>query len=102
MYLYFSPFLRLDQVDENRTHWDIRELYWLYFSRVWEIRVGVRTVFWGVTELQHLVDVINQTDLVENIDGEQKLGQPMVNLALIHDWGTVELFILTGLLVSQA
>jgi hypothetical protein len=49
-------------------------------------------VFWGVTESLHLVDVINQTDLVENLDGEDKLGQPMVNVALIRSWGTVELF----------
>ncbi len=51
-------------------------------------------MFWGVTESRHLVDIINQTDLVENIDGEDKLGQPMVNLALIRDWGTVDLFVL--------
>jgi len=50
--------------------------------------------FWGVTEFQHLVDIINQTDLVENIDTEDKLGQPMINLALINDWGTVDLFIM--------
>ena len=42
------------------------------------------------------MDVINQTDLVENPDGEDKLGQPMVNLALIQDWGTLDLFVLPG------
>jgi hypothetical protein len=42
------------------------------------------------------VDIINQTDLVEATDGEEKLGQPMVNLALISDWGTVDLFVLPG------
>ncbi|HEY5703037.1 MAG TPA: hypothetical protein VIV20_06155, partial [Gammaproteobacteria bacterium] len=48
----------------------------------------------GVIEFQHLVDIINQTDLVENIDGEDKLGQPMLNLALINDWGTLDLFVM--------
>jgi hypothetical protein len=43
-----------------------------------------------------LVDIINQTDLVENPDGEEKLGQPMLNLAFIQDWGTLDLFILPG------
>lgn len=92
----FTPFLRLDSQDDERTHFDIRELSWIYVSDSWELRAGIRKVFWGVTESQHLVDIINQTDLVENIDGEDKLGQPMVNLALIQDWGTVDLFILPG------
>jgi hypothetical protein len=47
-----------------------------------------------VTEFQHLVDIVNQTDLVENLDTEDKLGQPMVNLALIRDWGTVDFFVM--------
>ena len=47
------------------------------------MRLGLRKVYWGVTESQHLVDVINQTEGVENLDGEDKLGQPMLNLALI-------------------
>ena len=57
---------------------------------------GIGKVFWGVTESQHLVDVINQTDLVENMDGEEKLGQPMINFALVRDWGTVDFFLLPG------
>ncbi|MGH8453529.1 MAG: hypothetical protein ACRESW_03165 [Nevskiales bacterium] len=90
----FTPFARLDQHDDERTHADIRELYWRKAGETYEWRVGVRRVFWGVTESQHLVDVINQDDFVENLDGEDKLGQPMVNLALIRDWGTLELFVL--------
>ena len=92
--LAFVPFFRLDQHDNERTHFDIRELTWLKVAENWELRVGLRKVFWGVTEFQHLVDIINQTDLVENIDTEDKLGQPMINLALINDWGTVDLFVL--------
>ncbi|HEX9625787.1 MAG TPA: hypothetical protein VGA00_02490 [Acidiferrobacterales bacterium] len=92
----FVPFLRWDQHDDARSHADIRELGWVVAAQAWELRAGVRKVFWGVTESQHLVDVINQTDLVENLDGEDKLGQPMINLALIHDWGTVDLYALAG------
>jgi hypothetical protein len=92
--LRFTPFFRVDRHDENRSHADIRELAWLGVGDDYEWRVGVRKVFWGVTESQHLVDVVNQTDLVENIDGEDKLGQPMINLALIRDWGTLDLFVL--------
>ncbi len=90
----FVPFARVDQQDEERTHFDIRELTWVKATRDWELRLGVRKVFWGVTESQHLVDIINQADLIENADGEDKLGQPMANIALIQDWGTLDLFLL--------
>jgi len=92
----FVPFVRWDENDGERSHADIRELTWLKAADSWELRAGIRKVFWGVTESQHLVDIINQTDLVEATDGEEKLGQPMVNLALIHDWGTLDLFVLPG------
>lgn len=92
----FVPFARASQYDNERTHADIRELTWFKTGDGYEWRVGIRKVFWGVVESQHLVDIINQTDLVENIDTEDKLGQPMVNLALIRDWGTLDLFVLPG------
>ena len=60
------------------------------------MKAGVGQIFWGVTESQHLVDIVNQTDFVESIDGEKKLGQPMVNFAWINDWGTLDLFLLPG------
>jgi hypothetical protein len=94
--LTFTPFLRYDQRDSERTHVDLRELYWQQVGRGWELSLGLRKLFWGVTESQHLVDIINQTDLVEDPDGEQKLGQPMVNLSLIRAWGTLDLLLLTG------
>ena len=92
----FVPYYRIDQADDKRTHFDLRELQWQYIARRWEFRAGYRRVFWGVIETYHLVDVINQTDLVENIDFEDKLGQPMLNLAIINDWGTIDLFLLLG------
>jgi len=92
----FVPFLRLDGRDSERTHADIRELHWDVVGDDWEIQAGVGKVFWGVTESQHLVDIINQTDLVENIDGEEKLGQALVKLTLVRDWGDVDLFLLGG------
>lgn len=86
-------FGRVDSVDDERTHADIRELSFVHAARAWEARLGIRKVFWGVTESRHLVDIINQTDFVEDIDGEDKLGQPMVNLAWIpRGWGSVDVF----------
>ena len=90
----FVPFARLDQTDNQRSHVDIRELTWVKVQNNLEWRLGIRKVFWGVTESQHLVDLINQTDTVENPDGEDKLGQPMVNLSYASDMGTFDIFIL--------
>ncbi|MFT6434951.1 MAG: hypothetical protein ACJAVI_003002 [Candidatus Azotimanducaceae bacterium] len=92
----FVPFVRWDDNDSNRSHFDIRELSWVHVADGWELRTGIRKVFWGVTESQHLVDIINQTDLIENPDGEEKLGQPMINLSLTRDWGIVDIYVLPG------
>ena len=94
--LLFTPFLRADTADGQRTHFDVRELLYQRVFDSAELRVGIGRVFWGVTESRHLVDVVNQTDLVENVDLEDKLGQPLVNLALIRDWGTLDFFVLPG------
>lgn len=90
----FSPFFRYDQQDGERTHNDIRELALHKKDDLWEAKLGISKVFWGVTKSQYLVDIINQTDLIENIDGTVKLGQPMINLALKQKWGKTELFVL--------
>jgi hypothetical protein len=88
----FVPFYRLDSADPERTHFDIRELTFLWLQEDFELRLGVRKVFWGTTEILHLVDIINQTDLVENVDTEDKLGQPMANVSFSRDWGTFDLY----------
>jgi hypothetical protein len=90
----FTPFFRYDANDDERTHADIRELYWRIEWQSFLLKTGIDVVFWGVTESQHLVDIINQTDLVENIDGEEKLGQPMIELDYMSDWGTWQLYVL--------
>ena len=88
------PMARFDSSDERRQRFDLRELNWLHAAPAWDLLVGIGKVYWGVTEARKLVDVINQTDQVEDLDGDDKLGQPMVRLALIRDWGTLTLFAL--------
>ena len=61
----------------------------------WELRLGVDRVFWGVVESRSLVDIVNQTDLVEHPNEKTKLGQPMVHVTWSGDWGALELFGLT-------
>ena len=97
--LTVAPFLRYDGADSRRTHADLREAYFLTYGAIgegeWELRLGVDRVFWGVTESQHLVDIINQTDLVEHPNKESKLGQPMAHLTFSAEWGILEFFALT-------
>ena len=88
-----NPFFRKDGVDENRDLLDIREGYWLFESDPIEVLVGFNTVFWGVTESINLVDVINQTD-TGDFSGNQKLGQPMINLQFLPKYGTFSLYLL--------
>jgi hypothetical protein len=90
------PFARLDSHDNHRTHADLREANWLHIGDDWDLVFGLDKVFWGVTESRHLVNIVNQDDLVEDIDGEDKRGQPKVNLNLLRDWGTTSLFLLPG------
>lgn len=94
--LTFIPFGRLDAHDDSRSHFDVRELNYLHLRDTWDIKAGLSKVFWGVTESVHLVDIVNQTDFVEDVDNEDKLGQPMVNLNLLRDWGTLSFFVLPG------
>lgn len=92
--LTWVAFLRVDETDRERSHADVRELNWLHVGEDWDLRIGLGKVFWGVTESRHLVDIVNQTDLVESLDEEDKLGQPMINLNLERDWGAFGLFVL--------
>lgn len=90
----FLPFVRVDATDSERTHFDIRELYFMWRQETFELGVGVSREFWGVVESTQLVNIINQTDLVENPFEHEKLGQPMVNLSYSHEWGTFDFFVL--------
>lgn len=89
-----SLFGRLDSADDERTHADIRELIYAYRGRSLEFRFGISRVFWGATESIHLVDIINQTDFVENPDAEDKLGQPMAAVSWISGFGTATAYLL--------
>lgn len=90
----FTGFFRFDR-DNKRTHWDIRELYYQKVKDNWELSIGLKKVYWGVTESNHLVDIINQTDQVESFDGEDKLGQPMIQFTYTTEsYGSFDLFYL--------
>jgi hypothetical protein len=87
-------FFRGSLNDPNRTHADIREAYYRYNKKKWSVSIGFKKVFWGVTESNHLVDVINQADQVESFDGEEKLGQPMLQFNYPTNIGDFEFYYL--------
>jgi hypothetical protein len=89
-----SPFARWDSEDDERTHFDLREAYLNWYIGNWEVLAGISKVFWGATESAHLIDIINQTDQVENLDGEDKLGQPMLRVSWYSAVGSFEAFVL--------
>lgn len=96
--LQFTGFARLDQYHNSRSHIDIRELYWQMLEENWDFSVGVKQIFWGVTESNHLVDIINQYDMYEGIDVEQKLGQPMIHFSSGLGGGAIDLI---GMIYSR-
>ncbi|MFY0625658.1 MAG: hypothetical protein JXR07_05160 [Reichenbachiella sp.] len=91
----FTGFARIDFNDEQRNHWDIRELYFQTVEDRWDFSIGFKKIYWGVTEAVHLVDIINQTDNLETFDGEQKLGQLMGHYSYISNIGTFDVFAMT-------
>ena len=89
-------FYRQDSHDDERTHFDVREAYISHIGDDWEVLAGVNKVFWGVSESRHLVNIINQVDAVEDIDQEDFLGQPMINLGLQREYGDFNFYVLPG------
>ena len=90
------PVLRVDAEDRERRRADLRQAEWLHAGEGYELRGGVRQVFWGVTEGTHLVDILNQTDQAGALDGEQKLGQPMLSLGTERGAHQIEGVVLIG------
>ena len=92
--LIFTPFIRLDSADPNRSKGDIREFLYTKYGDDWEASIGIGQVFWGITESKNLVDIINQFDEVEDPNNKAKLGQPLGNITLIRDVGYFEFYLL--------
>ncbi len=89
------PYARWDQQDDERTVLDLRELLLSTTGEFWEFNAGITTVFWGVTESENPVNIINQIDTVEDLAGDTKLGQLMLNFKWFTDnYGEFEAYLL--------
>jgi len=93
-----TPYFRADGTGKEAIDVDIREAYYLTYGYVgdteWELRLGVDQVFWGTAESHNLVNIVNQSDLVADPGGDEKLGQPMIQGTLAGDWGMLNLLAL--------
>lgn len=94
--LLLDLFARADAREDARSRGDVREAYYEVQSGALTSRFGARRVFWGVAESRHLVDVLNQSDLADDLDGEAKLGQPMLEFTLGGESGELALYALPG------
>ena len=90
----FEPFLALSGSDPAKNRFDIRKASYQYIGEDIDLEVGISKVFWGVTESRHLVDIVNQTDMLGNVDGEDKLGQPMIKAGYYSDYGWFQAFVM--------
>lgn len=88
------PVLTLGADNSAVPQFDMRELYLAKEFEHFQLKVGMNTLFWGVAESRHLVDIVNQQVVVRNLDGEQKLGELIFQYDYFIDNGTLSLLYL--------
>ena len=89
-----TGFARGDVDDRHRSHLELREASWTWQPAAWQLRAGMLMEFWGVTESNRLVDVVNQRDQREAPDADAKLGQPGIAWSGRAAGGTLEILAL--------
>jgi hypothetical protein len=89
-----QPYLRYDRYDSNRTLFDFKAAKVGIAAGSWYFKAGMDVEFWGVLESRNLVNILNQTDLTEDLLSKRKFGQPMVAADFVGDWGTVDVYAL--------
>ena len=92
--LTLRPFYRLDPADEKRSHADVRQASYHLSLEHFEAGAGAGVFTWGVLESYRPTDVMNQTDFVEAVDGNAKLGQPYAELGWIGESTAFRLYYL--------
>ena len=85
---------RFDQNDDQLRYIDFQKFKYAYYFDDVTLKVGNEIVFWGVNETFNIVDIINQSNLAENISGTKKLGQPMASISYSRDYGTFDIYLM--------
>ena len=89
-----STISRFDQSDDQLRYLDFQKFKYEYYFDDVTLKVGNEIVFWGVNETFNIVDIINQSNLAENISGTKKLGQPMTSISYSQDYGTFDIYLM--------
>ena len=64
---------RIDEKDSERSYIDFQKFkYEQYFDDI-TLKIGNELIFWGVNESFNIVDIINQSNLAEDISGTKKI-----------------------------
>lgn len=71
---------------------DVRQAFVRLQSGKAEWKIGVLSETWGVLEAWNPVDIINQRDLIEDFQGDVKLGQPGALMTLQLKGATLSFF----------
>jgi hypothetical protein len=85
---------RFDKEDRERSYIDLQKFKYEFYFDDLTLKLGNEIVFWGVNESFHVVDIINQSILSEDLSGTKKLGQPMIAASLYRDYGDIDIYIL--------
>jgi hypothetical protein len=89
-------FGRADESDPQRSHVDLREALLQITGDAFSVDLGMNTVFWGVTESRHLVNILNQLNYLEDFSGDDRFGQLMARLSYDSgEYGFLEMFAMT-------
>jgi hypothetical protein len=83
----FGAYGRVDAQAQDRLFGDIKEGLLRFRVKDTDFKAGVVQENWSVLEAWNLVDIVNQRDLVEDYQGDAKLGQPgLTATTLYNDW----------------
>ena len=89
-----SAIARYDEKDSERRYIDFQKLKYEQYFENYTFKIGNEIIFWGVNESFNIIDIINQSNLAEDISGTKKFGQPMISLNYNHSYGNFDLFIM--------
>ncbi len=87
-----APWVQHHSDYDDTLRWDLREAYLGLQDDAWRMRLGYTRVSWGAMDALRLIDIINQRDRIDLLDGAEKLGQPMLAFTLYPGLGTLELY----------
>lgn len=73
-------FTNWDSTDDSRSYSNIRQANIYVNNNNFTFGLGVDTFFWGVSESINVVNVLNQSDIMESLDGKVKYGQTFVSI----------------------